>query len=309
MHSQPTCNTPNSGLTFFPWGGVTSTGISLNNTCPLDNWLMIFQALVKTEKVNLADLPESGPVIATALELIENGRHADGKLAVLQSVAPHPQVVSGNVDFYGNEGDYFLVLLNPYLMNTTTTTCCSATCPSQVHTMKSTLLVLPQPTPNTRAEDVFNSLNRWLYPQDSQCGRKFASRPSERISFYEDATLNENAEAHISWHCAGIRVSNPRTMLNMKSFIIFSVDLLSRGGFLKLSDTPLSTSIFGRNVSLFGATLWNGGHYIYVFNFSDGWYTYDDLKECTRKGSGIWFSLTAFKEPPGYSLSYLVYCI
>ena len=32
-------------LTIFPWGGLTSTGVTLTNTCPLDNWLIIFQAL------------------------------------------------------------------------------------------------------------------------------------------------------------------------------------------------------------------------------------------------------------------------
>ena len=52
-------------------------------------------------------------------------------------------------------------------------------------------------------------------------------------ALYEDAPLNENGDAHVSWHCAGIRTSTARTMLNLKSFIIFSVDLLSRGGVLK----------------------------------------------------------------------------
>ena len=34
-------------LVIFPWGGVTSEGITLHNTCPIDNWLIIFQVLVK----------------------------------------------------------------------------------------------------------------------------------------------------------------------------------------------------------------------------------------------------------------------
>lgn len=150
----------------------------------------------------------------------------------------------------------------------------------------------------------FASLDGWLYPQDSQCGRKFSTKPSEEISFYEDATLDENGDAHMSWHCAGIRVSTPRVMLNLKSFVIFSVDLLSRGGL------PLSISLFGRNLNLCGATLWNGGHYICIFYFSNGWYMYDGLREYTRKGSGIWYSpIIIFEEPHGYSLSYLVYCV
>ena len=34
-------------LVIFPWGGVTSEAITLCNTCSIDNWLMIFQGLVK----------------------------------------------------------------------------------------------------------------------------------------------------------------------------------------------------------------------------------------------------------------------
>ena len=74
----------------------------------------------------------------------------------------------------------------------------------------------------------------------------------------------------MSWHCAGVRVSSLRSMLNLKSFIVFSVDLLSRAGYLKLSNTPMSIYLFGRIFRLYGATLWNGGHYICVFYLRTG---------------------------------------
>ena len=52
--------TPSSGegnnLVVFPWAGTTSNGFQLMNTCLVDNWLMIFQALVKSERVNLDEL-------------------------------------------------------------------------------------------------------------------------------------------------------------------------------------------------------------------------------------------------------------
>ena len=73
-------------LTIFPWGGLTSTGISLTNTCPLDNWLMIFQALTKSHKVELSDLPESAHIIETSLKLIDDGLYAGAKLLILQSL-------------------------------------------------------------------------------------------------------------------------------------------------------------------------------------------------------------------------------
>ena len=46
-------------------------------------------------------------------------------------------VVAGTLDLYGNEGDFFLLLLRPYLTSTITTTCCLNTCPLQVHTVQS----------------------------------------------------------------------------------------------------------------------------------------------------------------------------
>ena len=76
-------------------------------------------------------------------------------------------------------------------------------------------------------------------------------------------------------------------MLNLKSFLVFSVDLLSRGGHLKLLNTPLSDSVFGKSFKLYGLTLWNGGHYICIFYFENNWYMYDGLQESPRKRSGI----------------------
>ena len=303
------CHHQDCGLTIFPWSGVTSTEILLTNTCPLDNWMMIFQALVKSGRVNLVDLPESGNTIARALQLVDSGLYADAKLVVLESLRPQPQATSGTLDLYGNESDFFLKLLKPYLMSTTTSNCCSAICPNPVQTVQSTSLILLLPTSDISGEDTFfDSLEHWLYPDDSQCGRKLASKPSEEVSFYEDLTLNEHGDAHTSWHCAGVRVSAPCTLLNLKSFVLFSVDLLSRGSALKLAQTPFLISCFGQNFSLYGATLWNGGHYICTFQFSNGWFMYDGLMAYARKDSGVSFSPVIFEEPPGYSLSYLIYC-
>ena len=60
-----------TGLAVIPWGGTTRHGIVLANTCPVDNWLMIFQALVKSGRIDLDDLAGAGNVIKTALSLID----------------------------------------------------------------------------------------------------------------------------------------------------------------------------------------------------------------------------------------------
>ena len=216
--------------------------------------------------------------------------------------------MAGTLHLYGNEGDFFLMLLRPYLTSTISTTCCLNTCPLQVHTVQSLSVILPQPSQHINNNVFLDALDDWQHPPDSHCGRKFASEPSEGTPFSEDVTIDENGNANMSWHCAGVRVSSPRSMLNLKSFLVFSVDLLSRGGSLKLSNTPLSILLFGKSFKLYGATLWNGGHYTCIFYFKNNWFMYDGLREYTRKGSGILSSSAMFHEPLGFTLSYLVYC-
>lgn len=217
------------------------------------------------------------------------------------------QVVAGTLDLYGNESDYFLMLLRPYLTSTITTTCCLTTCPLQVHSVQSMSVTLSQPSKLT-SSIFLDALEDWQHPPDSQCGRKFSHKPAEEIPFNEDVTFDEHGHADTSWHCAGVRVSSRRVMLNLKSFLVFSVDLLSRGGNLKLSNTPQSIFLFGKCFTLYGATLWNGGHYICTFYYNNMWYMYDGLSEYRRKGSGLWSSSCMFHEPLGFSLSFLIYC-
>ena len=135
-------------------------------------------------------------------------------------------VVAGTLDFYGNEGDFFLVLLRSYLTSTITTTCCLNTCPLQVYTIQSLSVILPQPSNNLNSNVFLDSLDDWQSPPDSNCGRKFATQPSGGIPFSEDVTIDEHGNANMSWHCAGVRVSSHRSMPNLKSFLVLSVDLL-----------------------------------------------------------------------------------
>lgn len=130
--------------------------------------------------------------------------------------------MAGTLDLYGNEADFFLVLLCSYLTSTITT-CCLNTCPSQVHTVQSLSQILPQPSNNLNSDVFLDSLDDWQSPPDSNCGRKFATKSSGRIPFNEDVTLDEHGNANMSWHCAGVSVSSPCSMLNLKSFLCFQL--------------------------------------------------------------------------------------
>ena len=51
----------------IPWSGITSDGVKLVNTCPIDNWLMIFQSLARSGRLNLHNLNQAGELINNAL--------------------------------------------------------------------------------------------------------------------------------------------------------------------------------------------------------------------------------------------------
>ena len=97
-------------------------------------------------------------------------------------------------------------------------------------------------------------------------------------------------------------------MLNLKSFVIFSVDLLSRGG--EFLSCPTHHCQFPSLEEIFPCLEQHFGMVVTTFAFSvqimAGIY---GLKEYTKEGSGIRFSSMIFEEPWGYSLSYLVYCV
>ena len=118
-------------LVVVPWGGTTRQGITLANTCPVDNWLIIFQALVKSGRIDLDDLAGAGNVIRTALSLIDHHHYGEAKLTCLLTM---PAVKNRVIDLYGNEGDYFLKIIQPFLATAVTTWCSLPLYPSMTST-------------------------------------------------------------------------------------------------------------------------------------------------------------------------------
>ena len=97
------------------------------------------------------------------------------------------------------------------------------------YTVQSMSVTLSQPSQLT-SQIFLDSLKDWQHPPDSQCGRRFSNKPAEGIPFNEDVTFDEHGNADSSWHCTGMRVSSHCLKLNLKSFFVFSVVLLCRGG-------------------------------------------------------------------------------
>lgn len=296
-----------SVLHVIPWDGVTSTGITLYNTCPLDNWIMIFQALVKSNKLNLIDLEDTGQLISNILHLVDDGKYADAKLKTIPLEAA--EVISGVTNLYGNEADFFIKLLQPYLLNSTTSTCDKSTCPQPVITRSTKTIALSYPS-STHHENIFvASLEEWVNPPASKCGQKYWQQPPADTPSFENVTLDEHGTPHVSWHCPGSRTWSTRSLDNMKEFVIFSVDFLSRANMLHLANIPGQITLCGKNFLFNAATLWNGSHYICTFNYGHNWYLYDGMKEYLRVNTGLQKSSVRFTEPHGYTVSYVIYTI
>lgn len=285
-------------LVVIPWGGTTRHGITVVNTCPVDNWLMIFQALVKSGIIDLDDLAGAGNVIRTALSLIDHHEYGHAKLASLPTV---PTVRNGVIDLYGNEADYLLKIIQPFLATAVTTFCSSPSCPSMVTTYTSYGISLG----SSIKDNTFNaSLQDWLNPGLSQCQRKFTSKPASGIPCHSDTTLHDDGTQSVSWHCSGVRASLPRSCLSFKNFFVFSVDLLSRKTNLGINDLPQMITFHGKLLYLQSATLWNGTHYICVFSYGNAWLIYDGLQESRQRNTGLSLFDT---QPRGFSLSHVLY--
>ena len=161
-------------LVVIPWGGTTSSGIQLANTCPIDNWLMILQALVKSRRLVLDELGNVGNIIKSALFLVDLKRYGDAKVTLPQM----PAIKHGIINFYGNESDYFISLLQPFLATTITSSCNLSTCPSMIKTQISHSIALGC---NDNNSTFVNSLDEWHHPRMNRCQRKFQSKPPVSI--------------------------------------------------------------------------------------------------------------------------------
>ena len=260
---------------------------------------MIVQVLLRLGKLDLDRFGQAGLILKTALSLIDQHLCADSKLSVL----PFTPVINRNViDLYGNEADYLLRHLQPFLESKVTTYCSESSCPSPTNTYVtcSTVLGIPSDT----SDVLGNSLADWLHPKPTACGRKFQQKPASGVSFQQDVTLDANGNTFVSWHCAGQRTSTPRVMTKCQNIAIFSVDLLSTAGKLHINNLPPKITVQGKTFYLQAATLWNGNHYIGIFCDALGcWYLYDGLKVGINSGIQILQG-----HPPGYLLSYTVYC-
>lgn len=126
----------NSNTVVIPWGGQTEIQdrtITLKNTCPIDNFLMIFHLLfnessrIKTYFENCNDLVAQ--TLCRSLKLVGDDEFCEAKLEWL-TLNPAVQPTSASViDVWGNEENLFTQHLIPFMKSNVSTTCSSPFCP------------------------------------------------------------------------------------------------------------------------------------------------------------------------------------
>ena len=112
--------------------------MELINTCPIDNFLMMFNYLSHISKAGidllLAPLPK---VFSDINNHIKNTEFGEAKMRWLETLPVIPAVVNSQIDVFGNEDQMFSAGLSKLLANTVTSTCSDANCPNPIISLNS----------------------------------------------------------------------------------------------------------------------------------------------------------------------------
>ena len=100
--------------------------------------------------------------------------------------------------------------MSPYMKSGTSTSCQSETCPHPIDFVTSSHITLDYPVGCTVEQNiVLKALDSWLHPCTTRCGRKFPDQLPQGALYFENESLDDNATAHVSWHCSGQRTYSP----------------------------------------------------------------------------------------------------
>ena len=97
----------NGTLNIIPWAGNfhrEGQNVELVNTCPIDNYLMMFDYLYQDRKVEIDQLPAPLPNILQQIhELLVDKGFGEAKYKWVDNPPNPPVIANGKVDVFGNE--------------------------------------------------------------------------------------------------------------------------------------------------------------------------------------------------------------
>ena len=292
-------------INVIPWAGkITRQNqyIELVNTCPIDNFLMIFDYLVHYRKADINLLPKPLPIIFQDInKLLPNKQFGEAKMKWFGNVQFLPVIVNGQIDIFGNEHELFIKGIDKVLVNTVTSTCSEPNCPQRVIQLKS------------------YSIDLGVLPRAQHITPQIYFRDSAMHWFQNNIISNCMRRSITGIVCTGTRNCFERIFDNGFLIILpFNADLLSKNGSIKsIQDLPLhlNFSVHGtiKRYEPLAVTFGSGTHFISAIKMSSpilnqsGWYLYDGIMEKRKPGTGLQLLPAVPNTPHSYRISYVVY--
>ena len=260
-----------TAINIIPWSGsIKRHGIvmELINTCPIDNFLMIFNCLSHVSKAGIDLLPAPLPQVFSDINNhIKNTEFGEAKMRWLETLPVIPAVINSQIDVFGNEDQMCIAGLSKLLANTVTGTCSDANCPNPIISLNSysiDLGILPRSQFVTSQVYFRDCVMQWFQNNVmSRCLR----------------TSNSGAL------CRGSRRYSQRNFDNGFPLLLpFNADLLSKNNSIKsIKDLPVQLNFntscnSTKKYELFAVTYGSGGYFICTIKMSHplmkytGWY-------------------------------------
>ena len=214
-------STPSSNIFSFSntlnlilWSGCINRHgniLELVNTCPLDNFLMVFDYLFYLRKTDIDLLPD--PLPATFSEInkfLIDAEFGEAKMKQLETLRVVPPVVNGKIDVFGSENRRFISGLLKLLANTVTSTCSEPNCPKATINMKS------------------YSIELGMLPRSQYVNTQMYFR-SCAVQWFENNSVSKCMwKSNSGVVCSGTRNSSNRRFDNgFPLILLFNIDLLT----------------------------------------------------------------------------------
>ena len=103
----------NTAINIIPWSdSIKGNGIVMGriNTCPIGNFLMMFNYLSHVSKSGIDLLPAPLPQVFSVINNhIKNTEFAEAKMRWLETLPVIPAVINSQIDVFGNEDQISLL--------------------------------------------------------------------------------------------------------------------------------------------------------------------------------------------------------
>ena len=176
------------------WGGTCKTDarkIKLINTCPIDNWLMLFQVFnVRFRDMYSILINMASDEMKEVLKYIPLCRYLNAKLQLAKMNGMDP--IAGTCNFYGNETEIFVRHLSFAYEYEHYSECSNKACP------RTRLSQTFKSMPRLPGDKVLTSSAICAYIKDwilglniSRCGRKMVGKSFPKETTFQDKILNQ----------------------------------------------------------------------------------------------------------------------